>query len=79
MTQAERERAFLRFGTGSVRGSGLGLAIVHRLVSSSAGEARLSPTPGGGLTVTLELPGPGRAASQLGRQPRQATSQESTL
>jgi signal transduction histidine kinase len=57
MTAEERERAFLRFSTSNPNGTGLGLAIVHRLVTSNGGTADLSPTPGGGLTVTLDFPG----------------------
>jgi signal transduction histidine kinase len=56
MSEEERSRAFLRFFTASQNGTGLGLAIVHRLVTSNGGTARLSDTPGGGLTVTLEFP-----------------------
>nr|WP_240977899.1 HAMP domain-containing sensor histidine kinase [Planctomonas sp. JC2975] len=37
-------------------GSGLGLAIVAGLVDTAAGEIRLSPSPGGGLTVEITLP-----------------------
>jgi signal transduction histidine kinase len=56
MSADERSRAFMRFFTASPNGTGLGLAIVHRLVTSNGGTARLSETPGGGLTVTLEFP-----------------------
>jgi signal transduction histidine kinase len=56
MSQAERDRAFHRFASGSSSGTGLGLAIVHRLVSSSGGTAVLAETDGGGLTVILDLP-----------------------
>jgi signal transduction histidine kinase len=56
MSQAERDRAFHRFASGSSSGTGLGLAIVHRLVSSCGGTARLAETDGGGLTVILDLP-----------------------
>lgn len=56
MPPAERARAFLRFFTARSNGTGLGLAIVHRLVTSNGGAARLSETPGGGLTVALEFP-----------------------
>jgi signal transduction histidine kinase len=56
MSQAERDRAFRRFATGSPGGTGLGLAIVHRLASSSGGTAHLAETAGGGLTVILDLP-----------------------
>ncbi|HEX4831472.1 MAG TPA: HAMP domain-containing sensor histidine kinase [Trebonia sp.] len=56
MPPAERSRAFLRFFTASQNGTGLGLAIVHRLVTSNGGSAKLSETPGGGLTVALDFP-----------------------
>ncbi|MFE1298359.1 sensor histidine kinase [Streptomyces sp. NPDC058731] len=48
--------AFRRFGHPRARGTGLGLAIVHRLVTANGGTARLRDTPGGGLTVVLDLP-----------------------
>jgi signal transduction histidine kinase len=57
MRTEERERAFLRFTTSNPNGTGLGLAIVHRLVTSNGGTARLTETPGGGLTAILEFPG----------------------
>ncbi len=57
MSEEERERAFLRFTTGSPGGTGLGLAIVHRLTTSNGGRATLKATPGGGLTIVLDLPG----------------------
>ncbi|MFC1411533.1 sensor histidine kinase [Streptacidiphilus sp. N1-12] len=60
MTPRAREAAFRRFGNPEARGSGLGLAIVHRLVTANGGTARLEDTPGGGLTVLLELPAAGR-------------------
>jgi signal transduction histidine kinase len=58
MTPQERSRAFLRYTTGSQNGTGLGLAIVHRLVTANGGTIRLADTPGGGLTVVIELPSP---------------------
>ena len=57
MSAEERERAFLRFTTSNPNGTGLGLAIVHRLVTSNGGTAKLTETPGGGLTAVLEFPG----------------------
>ncbi len=59
MTPQERSRAFLRFTTGSQNGTGLGLAIVHRLVTANGGGIRLADTPGGGLTVEIQLPSQG--------------------
>jgi len=61
MTGQQRHAAFRRFATGTPGGTGLGLAIVDRLVVANGGSASLSDTPGGGVTVTIELP---RAASQ---------------
>jgi signal transduction histidine kinase len=57
MSAEDRERAFLRFTTSNPNGTGLGLAIVHRLVTSNGGTAKLTGTPGGGLTAILEFPG----------------------
>ncbi|MFH7337677.1 sensor histidine kinase [Streptomyces sp. KHY 26] len=56
MSAGAKAVAFRRFGNPEARGTGLGLAIVHRLVTSNGGTARLEDTPGGGLTVVLDLP-----------------------
>jgi signal transduction histidine kinase len=64
MSQADIDRAFLRFASTNPRGSGLGLAIVYRLAAVGGGGAALSLTPGGGLTVTVELCGPSRDAHE---------------
>jgi signal transduction histidine kinase len=56
MPPAQRKHAFRRFATGTDGGTGLGLAIVDRLVLAAGGSAALSDTPGGGLTVTIDLP-----------------------
>lgn len=56
MTDEAKTVAFRRFGNPKARGAGLGLAIVHRLVTVNGGTARLQDTPGGGLTVVLDLP-----------------------
>jgi len=57
MSERQQRAAFRRFTSATPGGTGLGLAIVHRLVTSNGGSAELSDTPGGGLTVTLLLPG----------------------
>jgi signal transduction histidine kinase len=64
MSEEDRERAFLRFTSNSPGGTGLGLAIVHRLTTSNGGTAQLTETPGGGLTVILDFPGPPTAAEE---------------
>ena len=42
--------------TGAVRGSGLGLSIVRAVVTAHGGTVHAEPVPGGGLTVTVQLP-----------------------
>ncbi|SOD90566.1 HAMP domain-containing sensor histidine kinase [Streptomyces sp. Ag109_G2-15] len=56
MSAEAKAVAFRRFGNPEARGTGLGLAIVHRLVTANGGTAGLEDTPGGGLTVVLDLP-----------------------
>jgi signal transduction histidine kinase len=55
MSDQQRRVAFRRFDTGT-GGTGLGLAIVDRLATANGGSATLADTPGGGLTVTIDLP-----------------------
>ncbi len=75
MSEEERERAFLRFTTGSPGGTGLGLAIVHRLTTSNGGRATLNQTPGGGLTIVLDFPGvPQGGDTGDGRQSARASA-----
>jgi len=54
----ERAKATRRFwrGTSTSPGTGLGLAIADALARASGGSLRLVDTPGGGLTVDLQLP-----------------------
>jgi signal transduction histidine kinase len=56
MSRQQQQVAFRRFATSNGGGTGLGLAIVDRLAVASGGTVSLSDTPGGGLTVTIELP-----------------------
>jgi signal transduction histidine kinase len=56
MNRQQQRAAFRRFAAATAGGTGLGLAIVHRLATSDGGAAELSDTPGGGLTVTVDLP-----------------------
>lgn len=57
---AVRHRIFRRFdrGTGkrSVGGSGLGLAIVDAIAKAHGGHCTVADTPGGGATLTIEIP-----------------------
>jgi signal transduction histidine kinase len=63
MTVQQQRAAFRRFVSATPGGTGIGLAIVHRLVTSDGGTAQLSDSPGGGLTVTLDLPAAPRERS----------------
>ncbi len=55
-----KERVFELFSrapnAGEVSGTGIGLATVQRSVEALGGTVTLTDTPGGGLTVTLDLP-----------------------
>lgn len=64
MSEQQQRTAFRRFATSNGGGAGLGLAIVDRLTVASGGSAALSNTPGGGLTVTIDLPIARRERSQ---------------
>jgi signal transduction histidine kinase len=64
MSGQQQRVAFRRFATSNGGGTGLGLAIVDRLTVASGGAAALSDTPGGGLTVTIDLPMARRERSQ---------------
>ncbi len=59
------DRIFERFATADTGrsrshdhggGTGLGLSIVASIAEAHGGSARYSPTPGGGVTITVELP-----------------------
>lgn len=49
-------RIFEPYYTGKRDGTGLGLALVRQAVEAHGGRIRVSPTPGGGATFTMELP-----------------------
>ncbi|MGD2052150.1 MAG: ATP-binding protein, partial [Acidimicrobiia bacterium] len=57
MTDEQRAAAFDRFASDKgERGSGLGLSIVRQLARSGGGDARLQPSPSGGLDAVVSLP-----------------------
>ncbi|SEO78722.1 Signal transduction histidine kinase [Actinacidiphila rubida] len=60
MSEEAQKSAFHRFSGGEASGTGLGLAIVHRLLTANGGAVQLEDTPGGGLTVVVDLPSDAR-------------------
>jgi signal transduction histidine kinase len=72
MSDERKRLAFRRFAGSGSGGTGIGLAIVDRLAVSSGGSVVLSDTPGGGLTVIVELPEsrPSRPPRRLGQPGR---------
>jgi len=62
ISKEEQERVFERFYRADTSrnrksgGSGLGLAIVSGILTAHKGNASLTKTKGGGLTVRIELP-----------------------
>jgi PAS domain S-box-containing protein len=51
-----RERIFAPFFTTKSRGTGLGLPTAKRIVEAHAGQIEIDCPPGGGTTVTVQLP-----------------------
>jgi two-component system, LuxR family, sensor kinase FixL len=51
-----RDKLFTPFVTTKARGTGLGLSTVKRLVEAHHGAIRVDSPPGGGTTVTIDLP-----------------------
>lgn len=56
MDQAAKDAALERFTRPGPHGNGLGLAIVAQLATANGGRLQLQDTPGGGLTVEIDLP-----------------------
>lgn len=69
LSDEDKARATKRFWRGDTAtpGTGLGLAIVEALTIGAGGSVDLDDTPGGGLTVTIELP----AARPVGGGPQE--------
>jgi signal transduction histidine kinase len=51
-----REKLFTPFFTTKARGTGLGLSTAKQFMESHGGRINIDCPPGGGTTVTLELP-----------------------
>lgn len=64
-----REKIFTPFFTTKARGTGLGLPTAKRLVEAHQGTIRIECPPGGGTTVTVQLPLTGASATGLAGGP----------
>jgi two-component system sensor histidine kinase PilS (NtrC family) len=71
MSEAQRTNLFHPFQSFFDGGTGIGMAIVYRIVEDHGGRLRVDSAPGGGTTITVELPaaGPG---TPLGGRPQLA-------
>ena len=72
MSDAQRANLFHPFHSFFDGGTGIGMAIVYRIVEDHGGRLHVDSAPGGGTTITVELPvagpapgGTGAARSQL--------------
>jgi two-component system, NtrC family, sensor histidine kinase PilS len=64
MSDEERSTLFQPFTTFFDGGTGIGMAIVYRIVEEHGGRVLVKSMPGGGTTITAELPVAGAEADQ---------------
>ncbi len=69
MTEEQRANLFHPFQSFFDGGTGIGMAIVYRIVQEHGGRLDVDSRPGGGTTITVELP-----AMQTGARPVQAAA-----
>jgi two-component system sensor histidine kinase PilS (NtrC family) len=66
MSEQQRANLFHPFQSFFDGGTGIGMAIVYRIVEEHGGRLRVDSSPGGGTTITVELPVAGFSAAPLG-------------
>ena len=79
MSAAERANLFHPFKSFFDGGTGIGMAIVYRIVEDHGGRLRVESAPGGGTTITVELPAAGPGSPLLGNVEAVAAAQPAEI
>ena len=69
MSEEQRANLFHPFRSFFDGGTGIGLAIVYRIVDDHGGRLSVDSRPGGGTTITVELPRDAKAAARAATEP----------
>ena len=75
-TEEQRANLFHPFHSLFDGGTGIGMAIVHRIVQDHGGRLLVDSRPGGGTTITVELPVDPRAVLDATLSMHQDSGQE---
>jgi two-component system, NtrC family, sensor histidine kinase PilS len=79
MSAAQRANLFHPFQSFFDGGTGIGMAIVYRIVEDHGGRLRVESAPGGGTTITVELPAAGPGSPLLSSVEAVATAQPAEI
>jgi two-component system sensor histidine kinase PilS (NtrC family) len=79
MSAAQRANLFHPFQSFFDGGTGIGMAIVYRIVEDHGGRLRVESAPGGGTTITVELPAAGPGSPLLGNVEAVSTVQPAEI
>jgi two-component system sensor histidine kinase PilS (NtrC family) len=74
MTEEQRANLFHPFQSFFDGGTGIGMAIVYRIVQEHGGRLLVDTRPGGGTTITVELPASRPASQAVSAAARAATA-----
>jgi two-component system, NtrC family, sensor histidine kinase PilS len=79
MSAAQRANLFHPFQSFFDGGTGIGMAIVYRIVEDHGGRLRVESAPGGGTTITVELPAAGPGSPLLANVEAVAAAQPAEI
>lgn len=79
MSAAQRANLFHPFQSFFDGGTGIGMAIVYRIVEDHGGRLRVESAPGGGTTITVELPAAGPGSPLAGNVEAVAAAQPAEI